>query len=194
MRVPWTSRRSNQSILKEINSLEGNGEEILKEIPHWRDWYWSLNSNTLATWWKKPSRWKRPWCWERLRAGEEGGTEDKMVGWYHWLNGQEFEQTLTDSEGQGSLAFCSPWGHKESGTTWQLNNGNNSMFAFTGSFSICNFLVSGCDHLCVCVCVLREVPLTFVCKAVLVVLNCLSCCLSVNLLISPSNLSVSLAG
>ena len=37
--------------------------------------------------------WKRPWCWERLRAAGEGAAEDEMVGWYHWLNGPEFEQT-----------------------------------------------------------------------------------------------------
>ena len=43
--------------------------------------------------------------------------EDEMVGWHHWLNGHEFEQTLGDSEGQGGLACCSPWGHKESDTT-----------------------------------------------------------------------------
>ena len=41
-------------------------------------------------------------------------TEDEMVGWYHQLNGHEFKQTLGDSEGQGSLACCSPWGHRES--------------------------------------------------------------------------------
>ena len=60
LRIPWTARRSNQSILKEINpdySLEG-----LK-----------LKSNILATWWEEPSHWKRPWCWERLRPGGEGG-------------------------------------------------------------------------------------------------------------------------
>ena len=45
-----------------------------------------------------------------------------MVGWHHQLNGHEFEQTLRDSEGQGSLACCSPWDHKESDTTQQLNN------------------------------------------------------------------------
>ena len=49
-------------------------------------------------------------------------TEDEMVGWNHRLNGHEFEQTLGDSEGQGSLACCSLWGHKESDTTGQLNN------------------------------------------------------------------------
>ena len=45
-----------------------------------------------------------------------------MVGWHHRLNGHEFEQTLGDSEGQGSLAFCSSWGFKESDMTLQLNN------------------------------------------------------------------------
>ena len=44
-------------------------------------------------------------------------TEDKMVGWHHKLNGHEFEQTPEDNEGQGSLAYCSPWGHKELGMT-----------------------------------------------------------------------------
>ena len=49
-------------------------------------------------------------------------TEDEMVGWHHQINGREFEQTLGDSEGQGSLACCSPWGRKELDTTEQLNN------------------------------------------------------------------------
>ena len=44
---------------------------------------------------------------------DKGVREDKMVGWHHWLNGHEFEQTLGDSEGQGSLVCCSPWSHKE---------------------------------------------------------------------------------
>ena len=48
---------------------------------------------------------------------EKGMTEDGMVGWHQQLHGHEFEQTLGDSEGQGSLAGCSPWGHKESDTT-----------------------------------------------------------------------------
>ena len=47
-------------------------------------------------------------------------TEDEMVGWHHRFNGHEFEQTQGDSEGQGSLACCSPWGHKESDTTEKL--------------------------------------------------------------------------
>ena len=48
-------------------------------------------------------------------------TEDKMVGWHHQLDGHELEQTLGDSEGQGSLVCCSPWGHKEFDKTEQLN-------------------------------------------------------------------------
>ena len=49
-------------------------------------------------------------------------TEDEMVGWHHLLNGHESEQTLGDSKGQGNLVCCSPWGHKASDTTEQLNN------------------------------------------------------------------------
>ena len=51
-------------------------------------------------------------------------TEDEMVGWHHQLNGHEFEQALGASEGQRSLACCSPWGHKELDMTEVLNNSN----------------------------------------------------------------------
>ena len=61
LRVPWTARRSNQLLLKEITP----------NIP-WKDWRWSWNSNTLATWCEELTPWKRPWCWERLKAGGEG--------------------------------------------------------------------------------------------------------------------------
>ena len=53
--------------------------------------------------------------------------EDEIVGWYHQLSGCEFEQALGDGEGLGSLAGCSPWGHKESDTTEQLNNNNETV-------------------------------------------------------------------
>ena len=49
-------------------------------------------------------------------------TEDEMVGWHHRLSGHEFEQALGVGDGQGSLVCCSQWGHKESDTTWWLNN------------------------------------------------------------------------
>ena len=55
------------------------------------------------------------------RQEEKGTTEDKMVGWHHWLDGHEFEQALGVGEGQGSLACCSPWGHKELDMTERLN-------------------------------------------------------------------------
>ena len=48
-------------------------------------------------------------------------TEDEMVGWHHQLDGRESELALGDGDGQGSPACCSPWGHKESNTTEQLN-------------------------------------------------------------------------
>ena len=66
--------------------------------------------------------WKRPWCWERLKAGGEGDSQDEMVGWHHQLNWHEFEQTPGDSEGQGSLACCSSCDCKESDRIEQLNN------------------------------------------------------------------------
>ena len=56
---------------------------------------------------------------------EKGMTEDEMVGWHHLLSGHEFEQTPGDGEGQESLVCFSPWGHKESNTTWGLNSNNN---------------------------------------------------------------------
>ena len=49
-------------------------------------------------------------------------TKDEMIGWYHRLNGHEFEQSLGDSDGQGSPACCRQWGRKESDTTERLNN------------------------------------------------------------------------
>ena len=52
---------------------------------------------------------------------KKGTKEDEMVGWHHWLNGHEFEQAPGVGDGQGSLACCSPWGHKELDTTEQVN-------------------------------------------------------------------------
>ena len=82
---------------KEIQPVHPKG--ILNT--HWKDWCWS--SSTLATWCKEPTHWKRPWCWEILKAGGEGGQQR-----HNWHNGRELEQTLGDSKGQGSLACCSP--------------------------------------------------------------------------------------
>ena len=95
LRVPWTARRSNMPILKEINpeySLEGLMLKLKLQL-------------TLATWCKEPTLWKIPWWWEKLKARREWQT---MVGWHQWLNGHEFEQTPGDGEGQGGLVSCSP--------------------------------------------------------------------------------------
>ena len=73
LRVPWTVRRSNQSILKEISP-----EYSL-------DWCWSWNSNTLAAWCEQLTHLKRPWCWERLKAGE--GDHKGWDGWMASLTG-----------------------------------------------------------------------------------------------------------
>ena len=70
LRVPWTARRSNQSVLKEI-SPECS----------WKDWCWSWNSNTLSIWCEELTHQKRPWCWERVKAGGEG--DDR--GWGGWM-------------------------------------------------------------------------------------------------------------
>ena len=71
--------------------------------------FFTGSGNTVATWCKELTHWKRPCCWERLKARKEGEdkTEDEMVGWHHWLNGYELEQTPSDSEGEkpGVLQF-----------------------------------------------------------------------------------------
>ena len=88
---------------------------------HWKDWCWSWNSNTLATWCKELTHWKRPWCWERLRAGEKGMTEGEMVEWHHRLSGRGFGWTLGVGDGQGGLVCCGSWGCKELDMTELLN-------------------------------------------------------------------------
>ena len=79
LRVPWTTRRSNHSILKEISPNF-----------HWKDWCWSWNCNTLSTWCEELTHLERPSCWKDWRREEKGMTEDEMAGWHHQLNGHEF--------------------------------------------------------------------------------------------------------
>ena len=101
LRVPWTARRSNQSILKEISpeySLEGLMLKLkLQFFGLFKEPY---SKNRLIG---KDSDARKDWRWE-----EKGTTEDKLVGWHHQLDGHEFEQTPRDGEGQGSLVYCSP--------------------------------------------------------------------------------------
>ena len=104
-RVPWTAKRSNQPVLKEINpkySLEGL---VLKLQYFAKTQLIRKDSDTGKDW----------------RQEEKGMTEDKMVGWHHWLNGHKFEQAPGDGEGQGSLACCSPWGRRGSNRSEWLN-------------------------------------------------------------------------
>ena len=103
MRVPWTTRKSNQSILKEINpeySLEGLMLNLkLQYFGHLIQRVDSLEKTLMLG--KTECRRRRG----RQRMRWLDGITDS--------NGHEFEQTLEDSEGQGSLACCSPWSHKE---------------------------------------------------------------------------------
>ena len=117
MRVPWTARRSRQSILKKINpeySLEG----LMLKLQYFG--HLMLRADSLE---------------KTLMLGkieeEKERTEDEMVGWHHRLNGHEFEQALADGDGQENLACCSPWGRKESRT--QLSNWTEQI---TKSFSL----------------------------------------------------------
>ena len=74
---------------------------------------------------------------------EKGMTEDEMVGWHHWLNGDEW--ALGDGEGQGSLACCSPWSHKVLDTTEWLNN-NKKIYTFKkyiSSYFLVHFISIG---------------------------------------------------
>ena len=101
LRVPWTARRSNQSILKEISpvcSLEGL---MLK-----------LNSNTLATSCELLTYWERPWCWEGLKAGGEGDSR----GWDGWMASPTWRTWVwVNSKRPGVLLFL---GSQRVGHDW----------------------------------------------------------------------------
>ena len=104
LRVPWTARRSNQSILKEINpgiSLEG----MMFWTPHGKSWLIGKDSDAGRDWGQE----------------EKGTTEDEMAGWHHGLDGHESEWTPGVGDGQGGLACCDSWGHKELDRTERLN-------------------------------------------------------------------------
>ena len=107
LQVPWTARRSNLSIMKEINpeySLKGLMLKLkLQSFGHLM-WRTDSLEKTLML--------------GRIEGKEEKErTEDEMVGWHHQFNGHQFEQALGDSEGEGSLVCCSSWGGKELDTT-----------------------------------------------------------------------------
>ena len=97
MRVPWTTRRSNQSILKEINpeySLEG----LMLKLKLQYFGHLMLRADSLE---------KTPMLRKIEGRRRRQAAEDELVGWRHQLNGHEFEQTQGNSEGEGSLVCCS---------------------------------------------------------------------------------------
>ena len=108
LRVPWTARRSNQSILKEIGpgcSLEGLTLRL--KLQYFGHLMWRVDSLEKT-----------------LMLGGIGGRrrrEQQMAGWHHRLNAHEFEWTLGVGDGQGGLVCCDSWGRKESDTTEWLN-------------------------------------------------------------------------
>ena len=111
LRVPRTARRSkpvnpkgNQSWIF-IRVMGVEAEAPILWPPDAKNWLTGKDPNS-----------GKDWRWE-----EKGTTEDEMVGWHHRLNGHEFEQALGVDDWQGSLAWCSPWGCKESDTTERLN-------------------------------------------------------------------------
>ena len=111
LRVPWTARTSNQSILKEINleylleGLNAKAETPILWPPDAKNW---LSRKDLGA--------GKDW-----RCEEKGMTEEEMAGWHHWLDEHEFEQALGVGDGQGSLACRRPWGRKELDSTEWLN-------------------------------------------------------------------------
>ena len=90
----------NQSLLF-IGRIDAEAEAPILWPPAEKNWLTGKYSDVGKYW----------------RQEEKGTTGDEMVGWHHWLDGHEFEQALGVGEGQGSLACCSPWGHKESDMT-----------------------------------------------------------------------------
>ena len=119
LRVLWTPRISNKSILEVIDPEYSLGGLMLKlKLQYFG--HLKQKANSLE---------------KTLKLGkteEKGMTEQEMVGWNNWLYEHEFQQALEDGQGQGSLACCGPWGHKESDMTeWLNNNKIWSSFTFT---------------------------------------------------------------
>ena len=110
LRVPWTARISNQSILKEISpgiSLEGMMLKL--KVQYFGHLMWRVDSLEKTDTGRDCGR------------EEKGTTEDEMAGWHHWLDGCESEWTPGVGDGKGGLAFCNSWGLEDLDTTERLN-------------------------------------------------------------------------
>ena len=107
LRVPWTARRS-----KPVNPTGNRSWTFTGRI--------DAETETPIVWPPDVKNWlmEKTWCWKRLKAGEG---DNEMAGWHHQLDGLEFKQALGAGDSQGSLACCSPWGHKKSDMTDWLN-------------------------------------------------------------------------
>ena len=109
LRVPWTARRSSQSILKEISSgISLEGLMLKLKLQYFGHLMWRVDSLEKSL----------------MLGGIEGRRRrgwHRMAGWHHWLDGRESEWTPGVGDGQGGLAFCNSWGLKSSDTTEWLN-------------------------------------------------------------------------
>ena len=107
LRVPWTARRSNPSILKETSPgcsfgrTDAEAETPVLWPPHVKSWLIGNDPDAGKDWGQE----------------EKGTTEDEMAGWHHWLDAHEFGWTPGVGDGQGGLACCDSWGRKELDTT-----------------------------------------------------------------------------
>ena len=108
LRVAWTARKSNQSILKEI-SPRYSLQRLMLKLQYFG--YLMRRTDSL----------EKTLMLGKIKGRKWRGQEDEMVEWHHWLSGYEFEQVQGVGDGQGSLACCSPWGHKELNLTKWLN-------------------------------------------------------------------------
>ena len=110
LRVPWTARRSNQSILKEISP-----EYLLVGL------MLKLKLQYFGHLMRRTDSLGKTLMLGKIKGRRRRGWQDEMVGWHHWLDGHEFEQVLGVGDGQGGLVCCSPWGLKWLDTTERLN-------------------------------------------------------------------------
>ena len=115
-----------RSALDVLGRNDSKAETPVLWPPHEKSWLIGKDSDAGRDWGQE----------------EKGTTEDEMAGWHHWLDGRESEWTPGDGDGQGGLASCNSWGHKESDTTEQLNwtehpNSVQQLLSFCYSCFIC---------------------------------------------------------
>ena len=79
--IVFLEKNLENPLQRKIKPVNPKGNSYSLNI-HWKDWCWSWNSNTLATWCEESTHWKRLWCWERLKAGGEGDNR----GWDGWMS------------------------------------------------------------------------------------------------------------